>query len=218
MKVLEFYSRPDNALFISEIGNDPSYARHFFAMLGRQGIGFAPFGMDFTDYGNYPLGAKAVTDEVLEPFAANYRLFRPMEWVWAKLSFESNVWGVSEPDGDNHMQKLDLGNWDATVTYGRHPFWIDPPTGNNPPSGGVAIAELGPNEYLLTGYHARVEFHPSTELEDKKFLYERVEEGHFENDKWVFERVWNGDQTDWGLNFTSRPHILKVKMATYAAK
>jgi beta-galactosidase GanA len=217
-KVLEYYSRPDNALFVSEIGNDPLYARYFFAMLGRQGIGFAPFGMDFTDYGNYPLGAKEVNDETLEPFAANYRLFRQLERVWPKLSFEGGVWGVAEPEGDNHTQQLDLGNWDATVTYGRHQFWIDPPTGNNPPSGGVAIAELAPDEYLVAGYRARVDFHPSAEYKDRKFMYRRVEEGRFENDKWIFERIWNGDQTDWGLNLTSKPHLLKVKMATYEVK
>jgi beta-galactosidase GanA len=218
MKVLEYYSRPDNALFISEIGNDQPYARYFFPMLGRQGIGFAPFGMDYTDYSNYPLGAKTMDDATLEPFAANYRLFRPMERVWAKLSFENNVWGVAEPDGDNHTQRLDLGAWDATVTYGRHQFGTDLPTGNSPPSGGVAIAELGPNEYLLTGYRARVDFQPSAEFKDMKFMYVRVEEGHFENDRWVFDRVWNGDQTDWGLNLTSRPQVLKVKMATYEVK
>ena len=33
--------------------------------------------------------------------------------------------------------------------------------------------------------------------------------------QWVFERVWNGDQTDYGLNFTSAPQLLRVKLATY---
>jgi beta-galactosidase GanA len=42
-----------------------------------------------------------------------------------------------------------------------------------------------------------------------------VEEGHFQDGKWVFDRLWNGDLTDWGLNFTSAPQVLKVKMATY---
>lgn len=215
MAVLERYARADNALFVSETGSSQPYARYFFSVLGRQGIGFSPFGLDFTDYANYPLGAKKITGETLQPFAENYKLFRPMAREWAKLSFESEVWGVSEPDGDDHTQELDLGDWDATVTYGRHQFWIDPPTGNDPPSGGVVFARLGPDEYLVTGFRARVDFHPSDELEGRKFMIERVEEGHFEDGEWIFERVWNGDQTDWGLNFTSRAHVLKVKMATY---
>ncbi len=43
----------------------------------------------------------------------------------------------------------------------------------------------------------------------------RVEEGHYDGERWVFERVWNGDQTDWGLNFTSTGQWLKVRLATY---
>ena len=240
-KVLELYSRPDNALFVAEIGNDQPFARYFFSTLGYQGIGFAPFGMDNTDYSNYPLGAKKIDDETIEAFAQNYRLLKPMAREWAKLSFENRVWGVAEPvdtnannekiwnaeatpeeikseakkNAANYTQRLDVGLWDAEVTYGRPMFWIDPPVGNTPSSGGVIIAQLSDNEYLVTGYRARVTFSASAELNGKKYMIERVEEGHFENGKWVFERVWNGDQTDWGLNFTSRMHVLKVRMAAY---
>jgi hypothetical protein len=28
-------------------------------------------------------------------------------------------------------------------------------------------------------------------------------------------RIWNGDQTDWGLNFGAVPVILKVKLGTF---
>ena len=43
----------------------------------------------------------------------------------------------------------------------------------------------------------------------------RVEEGHYDEvGKWVFERVWNGDETDYGLNFTDLPQLLHVKLAT----
>ena len=36
-----------------------------------------------------------------------------------------------------------------------------------------------------------------------------VEEGTFDNGRWVMQRRWNGDQTDYGLNLTS-PVLLKV--------
>jgi hypothetical protein len=29
------------------------------------------------------------------------------------------------------------------------------------------------------------------------------------------ERRWNGDQVDWGLNFTAQPRVLKVKLGRY---
>ena len=28
-------------------------------------------------------------------------------------------------------------------------------------------------------------------------------------------RVWNGDQTDYGLNLTDEPRLLRVRLATY---
>lgn len=33
--------------------------------------------------------------------------------------------------------------------------------------------------------------------------------------QWIFERLWNGDQTDFGLNFTSEPQVLHVSLGVY---
>ncbi|MFO1388912.1 DUF5597 domain-containing protein [Cellvibrio sp.] len=241
VKWLEQYSREDNPLFVPEIGNSQAYARYFFDTLGKGGVGFSPFGMDDTDYVNYPLGAAKYDDEIIENFAQHYRVLAPMAREWAKLSFENKVWGVSEPVDSEALKKmaakpdaskedkeaaskkiaesltqtLDLGKWNAEVTYGRPMFFTAPPTGNDVASGGALIAQLSENEYLVTAFKARVEFKPSAEIKDSKYMIERVEEGHYEKGKWVMERVWNGDQTDWGLNFGKRPHVLKIRMATY---
>ena len=209
-KVLDIYAREDNALYVAEIGNDQPFARYFWDTLGRNGIGFAPFGMDYTDYYNYPLGAQNMSDETIAHFGELYGLFEPMAKAWAKISFEHKVWGVSEPVdsqaanakiwnaeastpdeakqaiGESYTQTLDLGKWDAEITYGRPMFWIAPPVGNNPASGGAVIAQLGEDEFLVTGYRARVTFNPSQEIKNSKHMIVRVEEGHFDkNGKWV---------------------------------
>lgn len=222
-RVLEHYGRPDNALFVAETGNDLPYARYFFAVLGRHGIGFSPFGMDYTGYSNYPLGAKRVDAETLEPFAANYRLLAPMAREWAKLSFEGEVWGVAEPDG-GERQQLDLGRWSATVSYGEWQFgmsdwtWLgafDKPEESRKRAGGALIARLGPDEFLVTGRYARVTFGFAKKDGAHGLIFDRVEEGHFEQGRWVMDRLWNGDQTDYGLNFTTVPQVLRVRLATY---
>jgi beta-galactosidase GanA len=212
-KTLEQYARGDNALWIPETGNDKVWARYFFEAVGRRSIGFSPFGMDLTGYNNFPLGAPRVDPETIEAFAQNYRLVAPMARELAALSFKGKVWGGAEPDGV-HEQTLALGRWKAVVTYGRPQFGMAAPTGNPTPSGGVLIAELGPDEYLVTGFHARVNFELA-EPGGRKPQYARVEEGHYDRGQWVFERVWNGDQIDWGLNFTSEPQVLRVRLATY---
>jgi hypothetical protein len=160
---------------------------------------------------------------------------------WAKMLFENNSWGFAEPlDSIGETQKIwnaeatpaekeqhakdkaealtqvvDAGLWDIEVTYGRPMFWIAPPEGNTPAAGGALVTQLSDNEYLVTAYKARVEFKPSAELAEKKYMIDRIEEGHFEKGVWVMDRVWNGDQTDWGMNFSTRPVLLKVKMASY---
>jgi hypothetical protein len=42
-----------------------------------------------------------------------------------------------------------------------------------------------------------------------------VEEGAYVDGKWQFRRIWNGDQTDYGLNFTTKPQVLRVKLMTF---
>ena len=53
------------------------------------------------------------------------------------------------------------------------------------------------------------------DLKDRGMILNRVEEGRFENGKWIMLRVWNGDQAVDGLNFTARAKVLKVKLGTY---
>ncbi len=216
MGFLDHYARADNPLFVAETGNAKPYARHFFAMLGRNGIGFSPFGMDATGYANFPLGAPKITDDVVEVFGRNYQLFAPMQRIWAKAASQGKVWGASEPNdpADKHIQVLNLGKYTATVTFGRPQFGVEEPKGNQWPSGGAAIAELGPDEYLVTGFNARVDFAIANPGANQLIL-NRVEEGHYEDGKWVFDRLWNGDQTDYGLNFTGAQQVLRVTLASY---
>jgi beta-galactosidase GanA len=93
-------------------------------------------------------------------------------------------------------------------------FGFGAPPGNPQPDGGVLIGELGTDEFLVTGYHARVSFDLAAAHGEHKTQFVRVEEGFYRDGVWHFLRVWNGDQTDWGLNFTSQPQVLRVRLAT----
>ena len=214
---LGYYGRPDNALFVPETGNDNEFARYFFAVVGKGAIGFSPFGMDATGYYNYPLGAKALDHDTLERFARNYRLFAPMQRQWAQWALEGRTWGAAEPTDPKaeHTQVLHLGRYDLTATFGQYQFGYDKPIGNPVPSGGVAVAQSGESEFIVTGFDARVAFGLAHPAERENLMMLRVEEGHFEQGKWIFRRVWNGDEIDYGLNFTDREQVLKITLATY---
>ncbi len=215
LKVLDLYRRPDNPLLVPEFLNKPEDARYFFSALGRQAIGFSPFGTDYTGYSNAPLGGPAATEEALAPFARNYRLIAPMDREIARLNFEGKLQAVAEEKGGS-PQVLKFGAWEATVSYGLPQFGPgDHAPGNPEPVGGALVAQLGENQFLVSGFFCRVEFHPSDSASGKQREFLRVEEGMYEDGVFKTIRLWNGDQTDYGLNFTSASQVLRVSLGSY---
>jgi beta-galactosidase GanA len=215
LRVLELYARSDNALFVPESGNSLPFARYFFAALGHGAIGFAPFGMDYTGYANAPLGAAKVDADLIAPFALNYRLVGPMDREIARLNFEGKLKAVVE-ENDKHSQTLDFGPWKATVSYGLPQFGPgDNPPGNPEPVGRALVAQLGENQFLVAGFFCRVDFQVAGTASGKQREFLRVEEGSYEGGVFHPIRIWNGDQTDWGLNFTSEPQVLRVTLGVY---
>jgi len=215
LKALELYRRPDNALFVPEASNIPACAPYLFAALGRQAIGMAPFGMDYTGYSNAPLGAARTTEETIEPFALNYRLLGPMAREIARLNFAGRLQAVVEEKG-KPSETLDFGRWKVTVSYGLGQFGAgDRPPGNPEPVGRVLIAQLDDDRFLVAGFHCRVDFKPGDAASGKQRHFFRVEEGVYDAGVFRPVRIWNGDQTDYGLNFTSAPQTLRVSLGVY---
>ncbi len=214
-RVMELYRRPDNPLFVPEIANAPAYAPYFFLALDHGAIGFSPFGIDFTKYANFPLGAKKMNEEALAPFAMNYELAGPMMRLLAELGFAGKLHAVAEKKGAP-VQTMEIGPWKVDVRYGLPQFGFgDHPPGNGEPVGRALVAQLGDNEFLVTGFYCRVDFQVGAAAAGKQRQYLRVEEGTYEKGSFKFLRLWNGDQTDWGLNFTSTPQVLHVQLGTY---
>lgn len=218
-KALEVYRRDDNPLFVPETGASP---RFLFFALGHQAIGFSPFGLDYTREHVVPEGTRP-KDELLPPWAltgtrkfvapwaANYRALAPMAREIARLNFEGQLQAVAEEPG-KLTQSLSFGAWDAVVSYG---VWsrYGRPTGNAQPIGCALVARLGDNQFLVTGFHARVDFRPAAPAAHRQYL--RVEEGSYEDGVFKVLRLLNGDQTDGGLDFNSEPLVLRVSVATY---
>ena len=220
---MDKFQRPDNALFVPEMSNAPAYVRYTYDVLGRGAIGFAPFGIDYADYSNFPLGSKLSDKTMVEPFAKIYAAFKPMQRQWAKWAFEGRTHGVAESD-ERTPQTVALNNWNATVSFREWRFgekeWPGSPKEFPPnteqPNGGVAIAQTGDNEFIIVGQLARVKLGGAGSNDGKPSLFARVEEGQFDaSGKWIMERNWNGDQTDFGLNLPAQPTVLKVTMGTY---
>lgn len=221
--ILRQFQRPDNALMVPEMGNAAGYARYVYQIIGKGALGVAPFGIDYAEYSNYPLGAKFTDKRMVEPFAKIYGVFAPLQRQWAKWAFEGRTYGVSEGD-DRAAQHVEMDGWKATLSFrefqfGEREYLRDKNeymAGTEQPSGGVAIAQTAPNEFVLIGQQIRVKLSGTGANAGKPAMFARVEEGHFDaRGNWVMERNWNGDQTDYGLNLPATPTVLKVRMGTY---
>jgi hypothetical protein len=230
LKVLELYHRDDNPLFVPETGGAAN-ARFFFSALGLQAIGFSPFGMDYTrDRGDAAGGSKS-REEFLAPWAMNYRLIGPMQREIARLNFEGKLQATAEEKG-KVTATLPFGAWNAVVWFGASRN--NRAVGNPEPTGRVLVAQLKDNQFLVAGFFCRVDFRPADaehhrpveegtgqipsamidgKWQHRQFL--RVEEGTYQNGVFKFLRIWNGDETDWGLNFGAEPVVLRVSLATY---
>ena len=226
-KELELYGGPGNALFVPETRGGAQAAPMCFAALGHGAIGWSPFGLDYTAYATQPPGAARVTEDSLAPIALDFRILGPIMRDVARLNFEGKLHAVAE-EKDEPLQTMDFGNWKAVVSYGvaRN----GGAKGNSEPIGRAMVAKTGENQFLVTGAFSRVDF-KSASGEQREFL--RVEEldcgdegksGGFSSSPRELEhpqggrkilRIWNGDETDWGLNFSSMPQVLRVTLGTY---
>jgi beta-galactosidase GanA len=215
-RTMELYKRTNNPLLIPETGNAAIYAHYVYAAIGQGALGWAPFGLDLTRYTNLTDGPEAMESEALKPFARQYELLAPIARLLAKGNLEGKVRGASE-DPANHRQALAFDRWVALISYGVPAFGTQVvPRGNKPADGGVVILQLGPDEFLVAGHHARVDFTP-TFAPGKKRFWLKVEEGSYDGaGKWKTARLWNGDQTDYGLNLKSDENLLlRVSVTTY---
>jgi hypothetical protein len=211
-RVLELYSTPDNPLFVPETGGSGWYAHMVFAAIGKGAVGWAPFGIDRgADLTRKP------DEDPLAPLGLNYAAISLVMREVARLNYEGNLKAVAE-DRDVHTQAMDFGKWTAEVGYGvsRFPGSVaSGPKGNPEPTGGAIVGKLGEDEFLVTGHACRVDFHLTDPASKAKREFLRVEEGSYEDGVFTMIRIWNGDQTDWGLNFGSVPVALRVRIRGY---
>jgi hypothetical protein len=59
-------------------------------------MGFAPFGLDYADDSNSPLGSKLKDKKMVEPFPKVFKFFSPMQRQCAKWAFAGRTYGIAE--------------------------------------------------------------------------------------------------------------------------
>ena len=249
LDVMKTYNRPDNPLWIPEIGQGGDFAPFFFAAIGQGGIGFSPFGIDWTDH--LPVGS------VPHAHAANFALLGPMQRTLARLNYAGKVKTFIEVAGGADQEKLFSANeeaaegavkqpgssgdgsalispmrlanavtsmdqvgtaetraadaagaWVAEVRFGFPQRDGEPAPGSANKEGRMLVAQLGPDEYLVTGIGGAVFFHRPGLLTGIRMQILTAEEGYYtpgagagDADVWHMIRILNGDEMDRGIQF-----------------
>ncbi len=206
-EVMHAYTRQDNALWIPETGRNDGFAKLLFYALGDGAIGFSPFGVDSN-------GWNSMGDDPVKAHARNFALLGPMTREIAQLNFDGKLkTSVEEPGRER--QELDFASWQATISYGFPQHDGQRPPGTKDAHGAALVAQLGPDEFLVTGVDASVSFHVPGRLPGLRMLILSAEEGAYDKGVWKPSRLWNGDETDRGLSFYQAPAVVRVQLSKF---
>ncbi|PHN07868.1 DUF5597 domain-containing protein [Flavilitoribacter nigricans] len=200
------YDRPDNALFVPEMGNGHNFARfQFYAIGNYNAIGVAPYGIDPFHVDPHDQRNKDQLDGRFDGIARNYHLLSGAIQPITQLQGTGNLRAVGEEEGMSE-QLVRLNGYDVLFRYG-FPTYKD----RSQRTGRALIGQTGPDEFLLIGFDAKFQFRPTYGSGYNAAEYVLVEQGHYEGGRWVRERIWNGD----ALYHATLPHegaILKIKL------
>ena len=204
---MKAYHLPNNPLWIPETGRDDSFAKFFFYALGDGAIGFSPFGVDQS-------GWNILGDQPWKSHSNNFALIGPMDREIAQLEFDGKLKTAVEEPGQA-AQELDFGGWQATVSFG-----FPQPDGRRAPGtkdahGAALVAQLGPDEFLVTGVDASISFHLPGKMPWFHSQIITAEQGTYENGVWKPLLLWNGDETDRGLCFYQKPQVVRVRLGRF---
>lgn len=211
-RVMSAYRRSDNALFVPENNNEATFARYPFTVLGEGGIGFTVWGIDHVNIRTDVEPATAAAFPELVPFERTFRLLSSMHQELSRLTFEGRVkTSLEGEEAITHV--MEFGNWKAIATFGRHE--TGGKSGSNQPAGVVLVAQLSANEFLVTGFGARIEFNLAHPGPRERWQIMKVEEGVYERGTWKARRLLNGDECDFGVDFGDDGRIIHMRLGTY---
>ncbi|HWT64499.1 MAG TPA: DUF5597 domain-containing protein [Terracidiphilus sp.] len=205
--LIQTYHRADNPLWIPETGRSDEFAKYIYYALGSGAIGFSPFGIDQS-------GWNILGDEKWTAHGANFARLSGMSREIAQWEFDGVLKTAVEESGQA-TQEVDFGGWQATVAFG-----YPQPDGRRAPGtrdahGSAIIAQIGPDEFIVTGVDASVVFHLAGKQPWMHSEIVSAEQGSYENGAWKPLRLWNGDETDRGLSFHALPEVVRVKMGRF---
>jgi len=188
------YHRDGNPLYMPETRGLAAGAANVFYALGEEaGMGFSPFGIESEAGDKDPLGE-------------SYGVLAKLAPLLAEHQSKGDVHGFVL-NGDRREVDFTMSGYTVHVS-------LDEIFGNTTASGFGLIMATGPDEFLGAGKGFRVTFTARSDAGQQVGIG-AVDEGTFEDGKWVPGRRLNGDEDDQGKTWrfdSSQERIEKVRL------
>ena len=165
------FTRSGNPLFIPETRGGELGAARAFYVFGEYGAGcFAPFGIDNSRYAeNDPLDKTYEVLQMISPLIIEHQGKGTMKGILV--------------DTSTTTQRFELGNYKIEASLGGR---------EKPDVAGGLIIKVGDNEFIAAGKALDILFFPKND--EYRIAVDKVDEGIFENGKWIPRRRLNGDE------------------------
>jgi hypothetical protein len=197
------YTRPDNPYWSPEAGRTLTGARaFFFALAEYSAIGFGAYGVD-----SGPAGPGL--EERFVDQGADYRLVEATMPALTALQAAGKL-KVAMAEDVIRGKNLLFDRYQLLVRF----LPAVPAT----PSSRVLVGELGPDEFLVVGFDATVDFRPTVGSDFTAAQFLLAEEGVYENGVWKMTnraRIYQGSYSPPSVRLPTQGAIFRVKLMGY---
>jgi beta-galactosidase GanA len=200
----DLYTRSSNPLFIPEIRFENGIdAKAFFAFGNYNCLSFSPFSIESTEHPE------------TEPIGKAYNILKQLSNLITKYQPADAVRGFLI-EKDSVLKDIAIGDYLLTVHHEYKMGWSAGAKNDVWPLAGGLIISVTPDEFYVAGTGIVITF--ASVSNNKKAGFISIDEGRFENEKWIPGRRMNGDQDHQGRHVRipgNEYGIQHVKLYTY---
>ncbi len=206
------YHRPDNPLFLPEtVGGANGAANVFYAVGEHAAIGFSPFAIDapFAPE-NAHLKSQGADPNVLsllsgvDDLGASYTAIAGIAPLLLEAQAKGDVHGFTLSK-DHPSVDFQLASYTVQVS-------LDAIFGHGSDTGYGLVMMTAPDQFLGVGKGFRLSF--TTRTPGKHVGIASIDEGRFEDGKWISARRLNGDENDQGNFWRFDPRLVRTEKMT----
>jgi hypothetical protein len=214
-EICALYTRNNNSMFIPESrAGEQGVSQLFYAIGKHKAIGYSPFGFE-----------SIITNNEGDPITRAYKLLAGFAPVILEAQAKGTITSVLLKQEKNPSEEIILGNYKLLTELARNRRSTSVPA-----QGYGIIINSSPDEYIIYGNNIQISFSPNTPGPAIAAIAQ-LDEGRFENGKWIAGRRLNGDdimidydlakkalenKTGTGLKFSGENrNIQRVKLYRY---